>query len=84
MAVDEAHCISAWGHEFRPGYRTIANMRKSLPKVPVMALTATATEPVRNDIVENLRLVSPKITVTGFDRFVCILIFWELLVFKFF
>uniref|UniRef100_A0A914M7G4 ATP-dependent DNA helicase n=2 Tax=Meloidogyne incognita TaxID=6306 RepID=A0A914M7G4_MELIC len=68
LAVDEAHCISAWGHEFRPGYRTIANMRKSLPKVPVMALTATATEPVRNDIVENLRLVSPKITVTGFDR----------------
>uniref|UniRef100_A0A915NLR1 DNA helicase n=1 Tax=Meloidogyne floridensis TaxID=298350 RepID=A0A915NLR1_9BILA len=67
LAVDEAHCISAWGHEFRPGYRTIANMRKSLPKVPVMALTATATEPVRNDIVENLRLLSPKITVTGFD-----------------
>uniref|UniRef100_A0A915M317 DNA 3'-5' helicase n=1 Tax=Meloidogyne javanica TaxID=6303 RepID=A0A915M317_MELJA len=69
LAVDEAHCISAWGHEFRPGYRTIANMRKSLPKVPVMALTATATEPVRNDIVENLRLLSPKITVTGFDSF---------------
>uniref|UniRef100_A0A1I8BTA7 ATP-dependent DNA helicase n=1 Tax=Meloidogyne hapla TaxID=6305 RepID=A0A1I8BTA7_MELHA len=68
LAVDEAHCISAWGHEFRPGYRTIANMRKSLPKVPVMALTATATEPVRNDIVENLRLISPKVTVTGFDR----------------
>ena len=49
-------------------------MRKSLPKVPVMALTATATEAVRNDIVENLKLVSPRITVTGFDRFVLLLL----------
>uniref|UniRef100_A0A914GXA3 ATP-dependent DNA helicase n=1 Tax=Globodera rostochiensis TaxID=31243 RepID=A0A914GXA3_GLORO len=68
LAVDEAHCISQWGHEFRPGYRQIADIRNVLVGVPVMALTATATAPVRNDIIQNLRLNNPKVTMSGFDR----------------
>lgn len=68
LAVDEAHCISQWGHEFRPGYRQIANLRSVLEDVPVMALTATATDPVRNDIIQNLRLKNPKVTLSNFDR----------------
>uniref|UniRef100_A0A183CD64 DNA helicase n=1 Tax=Globodera pallida TaxID=36090 RepID=A0A183CD64_GLOPA len=68
LAVDEAHCISQWGHEFRPGYRQIAGIRNVLVGVPVMALTATATAPVRNDIIQNLRLNNPKVTMSGFDR----------------
>lgn len=68
LAIDEAHCISQWGHDFRASYRHIAGIRRYLPGVPVMALTATATEPVRNDIVQNLQFSSPKILLSGFDR----------------
>uniref|UniRef100_A0A915DMQ8 ATP-dependent DNA helicase n=1 Tax=Ditylenchus dipsaci TaxID=166011 RepID=A0A915DMQ8_9BILA len=68
IAVDEAHCISQWGHEFRSSYRQVGDMRRSFPGVPFMALTATATSPVRSDIIKNLMLVSPIITLTGFDR----------------
>ena len=55
MAVDEAHCISVWGHDFRPDYRKLGELRRGLPGVPFLALTATATERVRRDIVEQLR-----------------------------
>src|SRR5947208_6182490 len=59
LAVDEAHCISEWGHDFRPEYRQLAGLRQHLPAVPVMALTATATGRVRQDIVNLLKLREP-------------------------
>ncbi len=69
IAVDEAHCISQWGHDFRPSYTKIANMIAKLPKRPaVVALTATATTQVEQDIVKLLMLKQPYILITGFDR----------------
>jgi ATP-dependent DNA helicase RecQ len=68
IAVDEAHCISEWGHDFRPEYRQIADLRKLFPDVPFMALTATATERVREDIITHLKLREPKIYVASFNR----------------
>lgn len=68
LAIDEAHCISEWGHDFRPEYRQISTLRDLLPEVPVMALTATATERVRADILKQLRMRSPAIFVASFHR----------------
>ncbi len=68
IAVDEAHCISEWGHDFRPEYRQLAQLRDLFPKVPFMALTATATTRVREDIVTHLKLREPKIYVASFNR----------------
>jgi ATP-dependent DNA helicase RecQ len=68
MAVDEAHCISEWGHDFRPEYRQISELRKHFPNVPFMALTATATGRVRDDIVSHLKLREPKCYVASFNR----------------
>src|SRR5580658_9035532 len=68
IAVDEAHCISEWGHDFRPEYRQIADLRALFPKVPMMALTATATERVRADIIKLLQLRAPSIFVASFNR----------------
>ena len=59
IAIDEAHCISEWGHDFRPEYRELKKLRKHLPDVPIMALTATATERVRADIIKELELREP-------------------------
>ena len=68
IAVDEAHCISEWGHDFRPEYRQIAELRELFPRVPFMALTATATGRVRADIVTHLKLREPGCYVASFNR----------------
>lgn len=68
IAVDEAHCISQWGYDFRPPYQQIAKLREILPDVPVLALTATATEFVRKDIVEKLEMKDPQVFVKSFAR----------------
>jgi ATP-dependent DNA helicase RecQ len=68
LAIDEAHCISQWGHDFRPEYLRLGEVRKQLGEPLTIALTATATPEVRADIVRNLELKSPAIHVTGFDR----------------
>ncbi|MBI3009461.1 MAG: DNA helicase RecQ [Candidatus Omnitrophica bacterium] len=68
IAVDEAHCISEWGHDFRPEYRRLTELRDILPKVPILALTATATERVRYDILRQLRLQDPAVYVGEFNR----------------
>jgi ATP-dependent DNA helicase RecQ len=68
FAVDEAHCVSQWGHDFRPEYSRLGDIRKRLGSPPCIALTATATEDVREDIIHQLDLREPTIVVTGFDR----------------
>ncbi len=68
LVVDEAHCISQWGHDFRPDYARIGDVRRQLNNPPVIALTATATEDVRADIIHQLEMRQPRIYVTGFDR----------------
>ncbi len=68
IAIDEAHCISEWGHDFRPEYRELKKLRIHFPDVPVMALTATATERVRTDIIKQLQLRNPRCYVASFNR----------------
>jgi len=68
IAVDEAHCISEWGHDFRPEYRKLSELRTQFPDVPFIALTATATERVRSDILTQLNLRNPATYVASFNR----------------
>jgi ATP-dependent DNA helicase RecQ len=68
IAVDEAHCVSEWGHDFRPEYRQLAELRNLFPQVPMMALTATATGRVRTDILTHLKLRAPAAYVASFNR----------------
>ncbi len=68
IAIDEAHCVSMWGHDFRPEYRQLGSLRQIFPDVTIAAYTATATEQVRNDIAEQLRLKNPQMLIGSFDR----------------
>ena len=68
LAIDEAHCISQWGHDFRPDYRNLKSFRKSFPTIPIIALTATATPQVKDDIIKELKLKKPKTFVSSFYR----------------
>ncbi|MFI1130250.1 RecQ family ATP-dependent DNA helicase [Streptomyces althioticus] len=68
FVVDEAHCVSAWGHDFRPDYLTLGEAAERLGRPPVLALTATAAAPVREDIVEHLHMRDPRLVTAGTDR----------------
>jgi ATP-dependent DNA helicase RecQ len=68
LVVDEAHCISEWGHDFRPEYRQLGELRALLAEVPILALTATATPGVRTDIINHLNLTDPAVFVASFNR----------------
>lgn len=66
FAIDEAHCISQWGHDFRPDYRKLKNLRLSYPEIPIIALTACATPLVKTDIIEQLGFKNYELLVTNF------------------
>lgn len=68
FVVDEVHCLSQWGHDFRPDYKQLSNLRRNYPKVPIICLTATATKQVENDVVKILQLTNVKRFIRSFNR----------------
>jgi ATP-dependent DNA helicase RecQ len=68
IAIDEAHCVSQWGHDFRPAYLKISKLKEAFPQIPFLALTASATETVKNDVIEQLKLDKPSVFQKSFAR----------------